>query len=254
MHNQLIRYITFVLIAFFAACNNKHVHVPTTQCDPGWIAMEERCYPGHILQIIEDDARQKAADDARQKAEDDARQKAEDDARPKDLEEKGRRYAQESGTAWTLNKRKDEMEGIEIYVAVSQQGDAEKQAQVEVNCERGTERIIGKVTLIGALAPSSFIPYANITGHEGRRRTNDEPTVDNVILRKEFANVFEELLGWKQADGSLIRIRRDARLYLQNTDFVWRVLLQFNTTAGELVVKFPVYDQAIQSVIKSCTR
>ena len=89
---------------------------------------------------------------------------------------------------------------------------------------------------------------------------NDAPPVNRIIPQLEFSNKFELVrLSEESKAGPL----EDQLRLISNVmrigvtlrpSMVWRVMVEFKTADGDIIIKIPMYDAAVQELIGSCVQ
>jgi hypothetical protein len=148
----------------------------------------------------------------------------------------GPKYAEQSGTTWTLNKKQDEMTDLyDTTVESVQASDAVNvQARVVGKCLNQ-----GHVQFTAQVADRTGRPTISFPDYKGRVRINMKDAMPRKFEVGAYSN---ELI---IAEGS-------------TTDpfplaAIWRSLIEIETSVGPLLIKIPMYDQHVQEFVAACT-
>jgi TPR repeat protein len=206
-----------------------------------------------------------------------------------ELVKKGLDYASKRETAWRLMSKKNEMIDVVENLAVSWQ-ENERGAGAEIVGKCVNKDILFTATVLDKYGkPTVELPWitrmpttAELTwqqtmfgGYDFNPivtlpitiRFNDNPPVLRVRKHDEkFKNVVPLLLlrhqHWRLAgtEGGSTRdneANEFVKLLVGIEDDViagiWRIMVQFDTSAGPLLIKIPIFDNSIQQMIKSCS-
>lgn len=166
--------------------------------------------------------------------------------------EKGRQFAQTSGTSWSMEENQNEMtDHTDILVSSTQTNDLGAVAEVTGICaKKGYYRFTAKfVDRSGQ--PIDLVQSRTTFGGDALVedvRVNDRPADQAVLSSVDYANVL--LIADLTTDkAELESFWLTQKLSLEDA---WRVLTEVKTDHGKILIKIPVYDDTIQRMIKSC--
>jgi hypothetical protein len=130
--------------------------------------------------------------------------------------------------------------------------------EVDADCRvsRSVDSDVGR-----GLAGQADLP-AGSQGVKTRYRINDSEPFENIIPQLEYSNKFRvavlptrPALNEITADASIIQVLAfglSGSSIIQRLTLTWRLMTEFQTSRGPILVKIPLYDDAVQEVIRTC--
>jgi hypothetical protein len=183
------------------------------------------------------------------------------------VRQKGVEYAKSSGTNWKVARVKDDMMDRFNVTAVSMQTNGKGAfAHVEGSCEK--MGIVFNALIVDeggkpsvTVAGQAALPGGAI-GVKTRYRVNDAEPLENIIQQLEYSNKFRVVvlhtrLPANEAMAELM-VLQSLAFGLSGSNIVrpleetWRVMTELTTSRGPILVKIPLYDDAVQEVIQTC--
>ena len=174
-------------------------------------------------------------------------------AERKEIAHKGQEYANKGESLWRLLSKNNPMtDRTDVWVKSVQKNDDGVIADVKGYCE--TNKELGDVTFSALIVddqgqPSIELPQTPMlfggSGTPASIRLNDNQPQTVVLLpRSNFRN---ELL--------VASLARSPQLYTSQKiplSDIWRIFVQFDTSRQPMLIRIPMYDDAIQKMINSC--
>lgn len=155
------------------------------------------------------------------------------------LRQKGEEYAKLNETKWSSNTAKDVFSDQTITTSVSVQETNGAVAELKVRCVNDTIKVSalivdrdGKPTIAVPRSPTLFGQQAI----KGQLRINDEQALETYFAQGAFRNEF-----YLDVDSQAVV----AGLH-------WRIYAAVQTSAGQLLIKVPLFDTQIRTTINSC--
>jgi hypothetical protein len=180
----------------------------------------------------------------------------------------GIKYANAGETSWITNTKHNDMTDVnDISVVSVQENDSGARAQVFGTCSNKV--VIFKAIIVDqtgqgiSLANETLDDGENIPGTSlptpsqivgalgtvrGLLRINSNPAQQNLFFVFEYDNE-PQLAELSLDDSTGTPLFGYGRLDLRTT---WRILAQFDTHHGTLLIKIPLYDRQIENFIKNC--
>lgn len=165
----------------------------------------------------------------------------------------GMAYAKLGETTWTTTTTADEMtDKTETNVVSEQQNGSGVNAEVTGACKNNG---VSFSAIITDSSGGTTINLAEESGQgdsasvSGKLRINSDKMIDIDFPQPEYSNQFEiaELLV-----DPLEQAMLDFTAPRLNFQAVWRILAQVDTDHGPILIKIPIYDPQIISLIKTC--
>jgi hypothetical protein len=192
---------------------------------------------------------------------DEAMRRAEQElALQKEAREKGTEYALASGTVWNVIRRKNEMtDRIDTSVKSIQKSEG---VTVEIigDCQNGAVSFSGLVVDSDGNGLNVPGQTGDIKGAPVLYRINDAPPANRIVPALEFSNKFELVrLSNKTKAETVEDVYRSVGAAMGvgatlSPSYTWRVMVQFKTTGGSIIVKLPMFGGPIQELITSCVQ
>ena len=194
-----------------------------------------------------------------------------------DAEKNGVEYAQESGTSWSIKRTKNEMtDKVDVTVQSVQKNDNDVVAEIEGKCLKP-----GIVTFSALIVDQDGKPTVDLPTYSqankmlfGTRRINANTSKQATFVGDQFRNRFLALVLIEKASSipqldvrdanstdpgkiieALPEILLGMRLGLadpQSVETTWRALVEVQTSANPILIKIPLFDRNIRSLIDSC--
>jgi len=157
---------------------------------------------------------------------------------------------------WEISTAKNEMTNRTDLKATSvQRNDTGVVVALEAFCDRAN----GIVAFHGLVVDDKGNPSIQLANRSrnGRAVTvlkkinDDEPSTSNITVI-DYSNNFL-LFGLSNDDegGRVYKTQLIGSQILSLPD-TWRLMMQIKTSRGDITIKFPIFDDAIQQVIRSC--
>ncbi len=176
-----------------------------------------------------------------------------------EVEKKGFEYAAKRETSWRLFTKKSELtDKTEVAVRSLQKNEQGAFAEVEGACKNGyvvfaagifDSQSRGTVTFPWS-SDSSGTLFVVTTA-----RINDNQPTTSIAMASPTSHrnrITLAILFWMKFD-PIELLRSNPTMNIEPLATTWRALIQFETSMGKMLVKIPVYDENIQSWIKSCS-
>jgi TonB family protein len=185
---------------------------------------------------------------------------------------RGPSYVEEAKTVWTIRRSKNAITAQEeIKITSIQKNGTGAVAEITGECSKNavTSGVVFKAVIVDdGGRPRLGFPdqttdppgvYANyrINDSDAGRRLLGRSSFDNqlaitVLIRQETLNAISS----EARTDPLAQITQFTAalsgVHFLPAESTWRVLSQINTTAGELLIKIPVFNEHIQTLIHAC--
>ena len=189
----------------------------------------------------------------------------------KTAKEKGTAYAAESGTQWSLDSKRNEMtDRTDVVVRSIQNNGRGAVAEIEGNCFKPGILRFTALIVDERGKPTIGLPTYSSRDNSffGNRRVNADQATPITFAGDDFQNKFVALAllqrqTSKKSDlpstdsrmASIIEsVLMAAKLGLspQPLETTWRTLVAIDTTAGPVLLKIPLFDKSVRSLVESC--
>lgn len=196
----------------------------------------------------------------------------------KEASEKGPSFARQSRTAWTVEKKTNEMtDNVDIIVQSIQSNSTGVSAEVVGHCATKGTVVFTALLVDSTGSPTLHFPDAHpdIQATKALVRINDAKAFGGFLTHLDFNNKFvlarlsvgtppsakpasgiEAYLSFVSAAANLgLQLEHGARLFddVLPREAVWRILAEIKTSSGSLLISIPTFDANIQQLFASCS-
>jgi len=176
-----------------------------------------------------------------------------------EVEKRGFEYAAKRETSWRLFTQKSGL-AYKTEVAVRSLQKNEKGAITEVigACKNGYMAFSALVFGSDSRATVTFPWKSDSDGTlfvVTTVRINDNQPSTSITMaapRSDRNQIIIAILFWTKLDPVEL-MRSNPSMNIAPLENTWRILVEFDTSAGQMLTKIPVYDESIQQLIKSCS-
>ena len=192
-----------------------------------------------------------------------------------DVEQHGVQYARNSGTSWTSSQKRNEMtDRLDITVRSIQKNEEGAVTEIEGKCVDTGVVVFTALVVDDEGKPTVGFPGSGQGTIAGTRRINSDAAAPAIFTSEQFSNKFDILVlvnnseGSIQKNGEIQQVQKPDEVLKQLPKFMaayklavtgpqpmdttWRALVEFTSNKGDILIRIPLFEPNIRSLIASC--